>query len=154
MTSRRRVSARRAKGFALMMAVFLIVTLAAIGVYLVTVSTGQLAAAAQDEQGARAYQAARAGVDWGAYQLLRNSTGAFATGCAAGGATTTQLVTLVQGLAGFYAKVDCDRVGNETEATVNVAVFRLTVTGCNNNPCGAGIVPTYVERQLELTVTK
>jgi MSHA biogenesis protein MshP len=154
MTAALRTVPRRAKGFALMMAIFMIVTLAAIGVYLITVSTGQTAAATQDEQGARAYQAARAGVEWGAYQLLRNSTGAFATGCAAGGATTTQLLTLIQGLDGFFAKVDCNRVGNETEAAVNVVVYRLTVTGCNNNPCGAGIVPTYVERQLELTVTK
>lgn len=54
-----------------MAALFIIVTLAAIGTYLLTVSTGQVAAATQDEQGARAYQAARAGIEWGAYQVLK-----------------------------------------------------------------------------------
>ena len=63
---------RQARGFVLMLALFMIVSLAAIGVYLLTVATGQLEAGIQDEQGARAYQAARAGLEWGAYQVLRN----------------------------------------------------------------------------------
>ena len=54
----RRTPIDRCRGFALMLAVFMIVTLAAIGVYLVTVSTGQTQAVSQDEQGVRAYQAA------------------------------------------------------------------------------------------------
>jgi MSHA biogenesis protein MshP len=134
-----------------MLAIFLIVTLAAIGVYLVTISTGQVHAVTQDEQGARAYQAARAGIDWGAYQILRNSAGTFATACAAG--STSQTITLLQGLAGFYAEVSCTRVGSETEGATPIVVQRLTVTGCNATPCGT---PTtvYVERQLELTLTQ
>src|SRR5690242_4085174 len=61
------------RGFALMAALFIVVTLAAIGVYLVTISTGQVAASTQDEQATRAYQAARAGVEWVAYRVLIDS---------------------------------------------------------------------------------
>ena len=142
------------RGFALILAIFLIVTLAAMGVYLVTVSTGQIEATTQEEQGARAYQAARTGIDWGAYQVLRNPSGAFTAACTPAG--TTQTLTLQQGLTGFYAEVRCERVGSETEGVDAVVVRRLQATGCNSSPCcaaGAACGPTYVERQLQLTVT-
>ena len=136
-----------------MMAIFLLVSLAAIGVYLLTISNAQVEAGVQDEQGARAYQAARTGIDWGAYQVLRNPGSAFATTCA-GGAPASQTITLAQGLAGFFVEVACLRVGNETEGAVTVRVYRITATGCNRSPCGGVIGPTYVERQLQLTLTE
>lgn len=137
---------RPARGFALMMAIFVLVTLAAIGTYLLTISTGQLEAAIQDEQGARAYQAARSGIDWGAYQQLRNAS------CLA---PIQSLVFTQPGLAGFRAEVTCVLLVTETEGTTPVNVFRITATGCNRNPCGAANVDaTYVERQLELILTQ
>ena len=138
---------RGCRGFALMLAIFLIVTLAAVGVYLVTVSTGQGQAVAQDVQGVRAYQAARAGLDWGAFQLLRNSGAC---------APFTRLPLTPPGLSGFFAEVGCVQVGiTETEGSVPVSVYRITVTGCNNNPCvPASPGPTYAERQLQLTVAQ
>jgi hypothetical protein len=46
-------------------------------------------------------------------------------------------------------------VGNETEGGVAIVAFQLTVTGCNLTPCdGTGTGPTYVERQLQLTLTR
>ncbi len=132
-----------------MMAVFMIVTLAAIGVYLITVSTGQAAAIAQDEQGVEAYQAARAGLEVGAYQVLRNTPAI---------CTPTQTITLTnQRLNGFSAKVDCVRVNAalETEGGADIAVYRVTSTGCNATPCTpASPDPTYVERQLQITITR
>lgn len=141
---------RRARGFALILALFLLVSLFAIAAYLLTVSTGQLEAGLQDEQGARAYQAARAGIDWGAFQLLRNSGGSFASNCAAGSAA--QAFGLAEGLADYRAEVSCLLIGSETEGAATVQVFRLTATGCNRNPCGSGVDATYVERQLQLTI--
>ena len=134
------------RGFALMMAVFMVVTLAAIGVYLVTVSTSQMAGATQDEQGARAYQAARTGLEVGAYQILRTAT-----------CTASQDLTLIQGLNGFFARVTCAQVNavGETEGGTAIAVFRLTSTGCNVLGCPAATPgPTYVERQLQITITR
>lgn len=145
----------RQAGFALMLALFLIVSLAAIGVYLLTVSTGQIAAGIQDEQGARAFQAARTGVDWGAYQLLQNSGGAFASSCKSGG-TPSRRITLAQGLSGFYTEIRCQRLGAEAEGAVPAVTTVLIIsTGCNaSGGCTpAAPSPAYVERQLQLTLT-
>jgi MSHA biogenesis protein MshP len=142
------VTPRRASGFALILAVFLIVTLAAIGVYLVTTSTAQVAAATQDEQAARAYQAARTGLEIAAHQLLRP----IAANCVG-----NQFITLAQGLNGFFADISCAQVNavGETEGGVAIAVYRVTSTGCNANPCApATPASTYVERQLQITITR
>ena len=54
-------------GFAIPTAIFLIVALAALGGFIVTVSTQQQIGSALDVTGARVYQAARAGTEWGLY---------------------------------------------------------------------------------------
>lgn len=125
-----------------MAALFIIVTLAAIGAYLLTVSTGQVAAASQDEQAARAYQAARTGMEWGAYQVLINSS------CVAG----PQNLALPQG---FLAQVSCASSAPENEGSQQITAYTVTSTGCNAAACGAGnTAATYVERQLQLTLSK
>jgi MSHA biogenesis protein MshP len=144
----------RIQGFGLMLAIFLLVTVAAVAAYLMTVSSGQLEAVTQDEQGARAYQAARTGIDWGAYQVLIKSA------CPA----TTTIPLPQAGLAGitFYAEVKCSTVGTETEAGTNITVYKIVSKGCNRT---AGCVdltvdpnidpgPTYVERELALNLAK
>lgn len=133
---------RRAKGFALILALFLIVSLAAIGAYLLTVSNVQVESGIMDEQSARAYQAARGGVEWGAYQVLQ------ASNCWVG--TTT--MAFPAALADFSASVTCTAFTPETEGGAPVATFRITSTGCNAAFCPGAAVPGYVERQLELTV--
>lgn len=144
---------RRARGFALILAVFLIVSLAAIGGYLLSVSNVQVETAVMAEQGARAYQAARAGLEWGAYQVLRNDGGAFATDCDAG--PTTQTFPL-PGIPSFSSTVRCTTPGTETEGGTTVQTYRITATGCNAAACPADPAPgpTYVERQLQLTVAR
>jgi MSHA biogenesis protein MshP len=143
-----RMPIARCRGFALMLAVFMIITLAAIGLYLITISSGQIQAVSQDVQAARAYQAAQTGINWGAYQLLRVST-----------CTASQTLTLTSaGLSGFYAQVTCQIVSaaaGETEGATTVKAYLITATGCNANPCSpATPAQTYVERQLQLTVTQ
>ena len=145
------------RGFVLMAALFLIVTFAAIGAYLVTIATGQIEAATQDEQGARAYLAARAGIDWGAYQVLRNPAGAFAvTTCTTPAATQTLNLGGLGGPASgdpFQASIACVR-STETERGETIEVFLITSTGCNRAACGAAGDSTYVERQLQLVLAK
>lgn len=149
----------RPTGFALMAALFIIVTMAAIAVYLLTISTGQTAAATQDEQATRAYQAARAGIDWGAFQILRNPAAAFAAACTGGAGTASQTLPLgtmgggATATVAYYAEVLCDRIGNEVEGGAPVRVYRIRVTGCNRTPCGAADA-TYVERQLQLMLAE
>jgi MSHA biogenesis protein MshP len=134
---------RRAKGFALILALFLIVSLAAIGAYLLTVSNVQVESGIMDEQSARAYQAARGGVEWGAYQVLQSSN------CWAGTAT----MPFPADLNNFSASVTCTPpLAPETEGGASIAIFRITSTGCNAASCPGAAVPGYVERQLQLTV--
>jgi len=137
-----RPTLRRARGFALILALFLIVSLAAIGVYLLSVSNVQVASGVMDEQGARAYQAARAGVDWGAYRVLRTGT------CPIGPVA----IPLPANLAGFVAEVTCTSYGMETEGGTPVSTYLIVATGCNASPCSSGTGATYVERQLQLLV--
>lgn len=128
---------RRARGFALVLALFLIVSLAGIAAYLLTVTNVQVETGVMDEQAARAYQAARAGLDWGAYRVLRNGI------CPAGPTTIA--------LFGFNAEVTCTPIGTESEGGSPVNMYRIVSTGCNASPCGTPAAG-YVERQLQLTV--
>ena len=58
------------RGFSLITAIFLLVILAALGVFMMSLSTLQQTSSALDLQGSRAYQAARAGIDWSVYQVM------------------------------------------------------------------------------------
>jgi MSHA biogenesis protein MshP len=133
---------RRARGFALVLALFLIVSIAAISAYLLSVSNVQVETGIMDEQGARAYQAARAGLDWQAYRVLR-------VGICDPGPT---VIALPVDLTGFYAEVSCTAFAPENEGGTPVSTFRIVSTGCNATPCASGTGATYVERQLQLTV--
>ena len=64
-----KIHAQRMQGFAIVTAIFILVVLAALGAFIVSISTNQQTSAALDIQGVRAYQAARAGVEWGVYQV-------------------------------------------------------------------------------------
>lgn len=131
---------RHAGGFALVLALFLIVSLAAIGVYVLTVSNVQIASGVMAEQGARAYQAARTGLEWGAYRVLRDVT--------CDGPTNIPLA------GGFRAEVTCTAYGPETEGGSPVTTYRIVSTGCNAAPCSSGSGATYVERQLQLLISR
>lgn len=154
---------RSSRGFVLMAAIFLIVTFAAIGAYLVTIATGQVEAASQDEQGTRAYLAARAGVDWAAYQLLRRATvppaiaSDFGPTCVAtNAASATLTLGALGGPAGgdsFRASVACAR-STEVEGGVTIEIFLITSTACNRAACAATGDAGYVERQLQLVLAK
>jgi MSHA biogenesis protein MshP len=130
-------------GFALATAIFILVVLAALAVYLVAVSNLQHGSAALDIQGAKAYQAARSGIEWGVYRALRDNS------CVA----TTSIV-LPGNLSGFTATVQCSQSAY-SEAGSAVNIFLITSTACNQP--NAGNCPGlqgryYVERQLQATV--
>lgn len=65
---------RRRGGFSLVTAIFLLVVLSTLGAATLTIFTVHQNSSALDVQGARAYQAARAGMEWGVYQQLRNGS--------------------------------------------------------------------------------
>jgi MSHA biogenesis protein MshP len=55
----------RQSGFAAIAAIFLVVVLAALGGFMVSISNSQQISSAQDVMGTRAYWSARAGLEWG-----------------------------------------------------------------------------------------
>ncbi|PWB40023.1 MAG: agglutinin biogenesis protein MshP [Rhodocyclales bacterium] len=133
----------RQRGFSIITAIFLIVVLAAFGAFAVSMFRVQQASAALDELGSRAYQAAQAGIEWGAWQVLRGpGTCAAATGNLA----------LPGSLSGFTATVTCASTSH-TEAGNPVTIYQLTATACNQPAAGAcpnpAPGPDYVERQVQ-----
>ena len=129
-------------GFSLISAIFLLVVIAALGTFAVTLSTTQQQSAALDVMGARAYQAARAGIEWGAYQVLRNGGS-----CAA----TQDLPALAGTLNGFTVTVTCAAVPQYDEAntvTGKVTIYNLTSTAIQ----GAVNTPNYINRQIAVSI--
>jgi MSHA biogenesis protein MshP len=80
------LNSKRESGFSLVSAIFLLVVIAALGTFAVTLSTTQNQSQAMDVMGARAYQAALAGVEWAAFNVAASPASAPAawTGCTAG----------------------------------------------------------------------
>ncbi|HQT26060.1 MAG TPA: agglutinin biogenesis protein MshP [Burkholderiales bacterium] len=146
----------REKGFALVTAIFLLVALASVAAYLVDVIAVEHQSSALDLTGSRAYQAARAGIEWAAYSVLKNPSGTYAAACRAG--PTRQTIDYTGNLATLHATVACtSSAHSEAGATVNV--YRIVSTACNLPSSGAcpNLDPEsqdYVERQLEAVMAK
>lgn len=151
---------KKQMGFTMVSAIFILVVLAALGAFIVNVSTTQQITTAQDTQGARAYQAARAGIEWGLYQVLDPAN---ATVVAPGAATWPNLpecpAATILPVEGFNVQVACTRY--PTTATPNdvyrengsvraIRVYELTATASTGTPGTAG----YIERQLQARVSK
>jgi len=150
--SNRAGSRRASDGFVLPSAIFLIVILAGLSAFLVAISTTQSVTSAQDVQGARAYHAARAGIEWGLYQVLDPTNATVVVpgapgwpnmpGCPAAAALSIE---------GFTVATSCSS-NDYSEAGLNrrIRVFRLV------SRASLGVVGTasYVEREVAVTVSK
>lgn len=85
-------------GFSLVSAIFLLVVIAALGTFAVTLSTTQNQSQAMDIMAARGYQAALAGVEWAAYNVSQQPASSPAPWA---GCTTGQSVAVGGNLAPF-----------------------------------------------------
>lgn len=143
---------RKQSGFGLVAAIFILVILASLGAAMVNFGAVQQTTSAQDLMSARAWQAARAGNEWGLFQALRGTW----TTCA----NTTQTLDLTAD-TGFRVTVNCtSREFNEGETsagTRKVRVFRIVSTACNSSgscPDDTRVSsPGYVERVREVIAT-
>lgn len=136
-------AAKYAQGFLLPAAIFLLVILAALGAYAVNLSTTQNATSQQDVQGARAYQMARAGVEWAAYQVMVPATADLGN-CPA---SPTNL-----SIEGFSVVVTCARSADYFEQGTDhtIAMYDVTATASFGTAGSAG----YIERQIQVTLSK
>lgn len=144
------------RGFALVTAIFLLVVLAALGAFMVSMSGVQHTTSAQDVQGSRAYQAARAGIEWGVYQIMapENANYGLTTGfttqysCPAAVAVIGTLNTMNGTLAGFSVPVSCAST-SYTEAGNLVTVYQVTADAS----FGTANSVDFVRRKLTATVS-
>jgi MSHA biogenesis protein MshP len=131
------------KGFLLPVAIFILVILAALGAYALNITSLQQASSTQDVQGSRAYQAARAGVEWGAYQVLSPSTTALAN-CPASPTSLT--------IDGFNVSVTCTRYTDYFEQGTDHTIATYDVMATAN--FGTAASSGYIERQIQVTLSK
>lgn len=130
------------RGFSLVSAIFLLVVIAALGIFAVTLSTTQHQSAAMDVMGSRAYQAARAGIEWAAYQVVTQAS----------------------------PPVTCDTNFAQGSLGGTLAPFTVTVT-CTSTPVAGDLIsyvydvsavakagamgdPNYVERVIRVKMGK
>jgi len=150
-------------GFSLIAAIFLLVVLALMGTLIVSITSMQSASGQLDLSGVRAYQSARAGTEWAAYQVLDPDNALNPASCSpvvmpTCPASPTNLSSLGGTLSNFTVSVTCSQAADTTESNRNVRVFQIVATACNQPSGGScpNASPTsgYVERRLEATFSK
>jgi MSHA biogenesis protein MshP len=127
-------------GFVLPTAIFLLVILAALAAYMVSLSRTSQISSALDIQGSRAYLAARAGIEWAAWQVI-DPQGLQVSPAPCPASTT---LVLEETLAAFSVNVTCTPFV-ETDGADTVAIYQITSTATSGLP---GEVD-YVERRIE-----
>jgi MSHA biogenesis protein MshP len=143
----------RSAGFAAIAAIFILVVLAGLGVVMVTLSTTQQRSAAFDIQGVQAYQAARAGIEFGAYRTLTTGGLVAANDCTPAIGAAALAPSTSFSLSGWTVNVRCSGTGHAEVVTVPpINIYNITVTACNRAACPDVSDATYVERELRVTV--
>ncbi|MEQ1597772.1 MAG: hypothetical protein ABL880_00245 [Methylotenera sp.] len=134
---------RHQQGFLLPAAIFILVILAALGAYALNITSIQQATSTQDVQGARAYQAARGGVEWAAYQVLAPGTTALAN-CPVSPSTIS--------VDNFSVVITCSRSTDYFEQGTDhtIAIYDVTATA-NFGTTGTA---SYIERQIQVSLSK
>ena len=131
-------SRHRARGFSLVAAIFVLVVLAALGAFLVTISSVQRQTAVGALQGARAYQAAQAGIEWATFRATQPTPACVASTFAPNAAD----------LAGFSVTVNCAATGY-VEGAANYSVYIID----SRATFGTFGDLDFYSRRLEVTVT-
>jgi MSHA biogenesis protein MshP len=128
------------RGFSIVMAIFVLVVLGLLGGYMVRMAGVQLSTYNQTLLGARAYQAAHAGIEWG---IARISNGG---NCADINAQTAMSFA---GLNGFSVRLNCSNQ-SYSEADQNPTVYRISAL----SQFGSYSSSEYVARELEVSITQ
>ena len=155
----------RPHGFAIVSAIFILVVLAALGAFIINISSSQQIGSALDVQGARAYQAARAGIEWGLFQAQATPAYNFSYGTpavAVGNAPSnlracppspSSFQPVGASFVGMTVTVVCTAT---VDASGGPTVYAMTSTACS--PASSGSCPNttapgalYVERRLAVT---
>jgi MSHA biogenesis protein MshP len=134
----------REHGFVLPAAIFLLVVLGGLAAWMARLTGATLAQEALELEGARAYQAAQAGLEAGIYAARVGSS------CA------SQNISFTGALERFTASVSCT-ASTADEGGVTVTLYAITSIACNQPDAGAcpnagSTSVEYVERHLNAVV--
>ncbi|MDD2884537.1 MAG: hypothetical protein PHT48_05775 [Dechloromonas sp.] len=146
------------RGSALISAIIILLLFASLSAAMLNLSLNQATALAQDVQGARALQAARAGIELGLYHVLDPTHSSTVT---PGSANWPQLPDCPSlsplSLDDFTVNISCNRFPagspgyyEEYNSRRKFRIFEITATAT----FGTLGTPGHVERQMRTTVTK
>lgn len=129
----------RHSGFSLVSAIFLLVVIAALGTFAVTLSTTQNQSQTMDVMGSRGYQAALAGVEWAAFNVAQQPLSASAAwaSCTAGQSVS------VPSIAAFSpVTVNCSAT-SAVEATTTIWLYDVSAVAATGGAPGDA---NYIEQ--------
>lgn len=127
---------RTQTGFTLITAIFLLVVVASLVIYIANIRVVQQTTLLYGVQGARANQAARSGIEWGIHRAIVSGS------CA----STTSFTDAA--FAGFNIQVDCARTTHD-EGSVTIDTFSLKSVASS----GSYGTLDYIQRQIQATVS-
>jgi MSHA biogenesis protein MshP len=130
-------------GFTLVTAIFLLVVVASLSVYMLSLRSVQQQTLVYGVQGARAMQAARAGIEWGIYQSIVKSN------CSA---TNPSFSGAGAAISAFSIVVECSASTHQEGPTSipPIVTYQLTSTATT----GTYGTLDYVSRRLQATVSE
>ena len=129
-------------GFSLVTAIFLLVILSSIGAFMVTIGGTQRTTTVAAIQGARAFQAARSGIEWAIKRVIDDNN------CNA--VTMNPTFTLnVPGLNGFTVTLSCDTTMHDEVGTNDVIVYTIN----SNASYGTYGSADFVRRRITATIS-
>lgn len=144
---------KTSRGFAIVSAIFLLVVLAALGAFMLSMSNTQQVTSIQDLQGSRAYRAAQAGMEWAVARLCGPTAGCTAplTACPAASTTLDDGDSVAPAdLDEFTVVVTCTlNEYNEGGTPPERYIFRIVSTATSGGAIGD---IGYIERELDAFV--
>lgn len=128
----------RQRGVSIITGVFLLLLMSVLAAVIANVVSTAHVNQAADIGGARAYQAARAGAEWGMFQLDPNAQSAGLPDCVNG----------TPAIPGHAVTVTCQS-WDMTEGTRQLRIYRIV-----SQAIAAGVKAPGIERQVEVTVER
>ncbi len=129
---------RRQRGVSIITGVFLLLLMSILAAVIANVVSTAHVNQAADIGGARAYQAARAGAEWGMFQLDPNAQGAGLPACVNG----------TPAIPGHAVTVTCQS-WDTTEGTRQLRIYRIV-----SQAIAVGVKAPGIERQVEVTMQR
>ncbi len=131
--------APRARGFSILIALFIIVVLGALALLVVEITGAGQATSILALRAAEALDAAQSGIQWGAHEALTNHA------CP----PTTTINLTPAGLSGFSVTVTCSSTPH-TEGGATFNVYAIQADASNGT---FGVTPDFVQRKIAFTAT-